>query len=78
MTGPGKTNQKIEIPLEDWVKRIAEHAAKKAAQCVLAEHREDIKNLYRRVRAVEIILAVLCGSGILGGGGVLLAKLLAN
>ena len=78
MSGSDETEQTIKVPLEEWVKQIAEHAAKKAAQCVLADHQEHVDRLYRRVRAIEIILALIIGSGVLGGGGVLLSKLLTH
>ncbi len=73
-----ETDHTVKVPLDKWVRDIAEHAGRKAAQCVLAEHQKHVDRLCRRVRTVEIVLAVLCGSGILGGGGVLLAKMLAN
>jgi hypothetical protein len=76
---------KIEVPLPEFVRAIA----REAAQVVIREHVDmcsavsDLKELFPRVRSVELklasLVAFMAGAGLLGGGvGALVARLLTG
>jgi len=81
---------KVRIPLEDWVKEIADRSARTAAQEVIKKHQNNckavamvpvIKKTVEKVESLRLryvaLIAFMAGSGMLGGGlGVLLTRVL--
>lgn len=61
--GKDRLEKTIDVPLDEFVRQIATHAGREGARCVLEE-----AEIPKRLRRVEILVAIILGGLALGGG----------